>query len=240
MEMKKILSLLLAATLAFSLAACSSGNTSSSSAAASDSASSEESTSDSSLEVEKKLLTVEITLPASMFDSDSEVAESGEETASDDVEIHETPEEYCNRIVKEDGYLSAVPNTDGSVTLTMTKTKHSEMMAEMKQSIDDNIQKSIGDDGFQSIKEVTYNDDVTEFTVKVDREAFEGSWDGLSALTYAFCGAAYQYYSGVSDPRVVVNYIDADTGEVISTSTYPDDYQDLLGDSVTEEDASSD
>ena len=153
MEMKKILSLLLAATLAFSLAACSSGNTSSSSAAASDSASSEESTSDSSLEVEKKLLTVEITLPASMFDSDSEVAESGEETASDDVEIHETPEEYCNRIVKEDGYLSAVPNTDGSVTLTMTKAKHSEMMAEMKQSIDDNIQKSIGDDGFQSIKE---------------------------------------------------------------------------------------
>lgn len=169
-----------------------------------------------------------------------EVAESGEETASDDVEIHETPEEYCNRIVKEDGYLSAVPNTDGSVTLTMTKAKRSEMMAEMKQSIDDNIQKSIGDDGFQSIKEVTYNDDVTEFTVKVDREAFEGSWDGLSALTYAFCGAAYQYYSGVSDPRVVVNYIDADTGEVISTSTYPDDYQDLLGDSVTEEDASSD
>jgi len=62
----------------------------------------------------------------------------------------------------------------------------------------------------------------------------------LSALTYTFCGAAYQYYSGVSDPRVVVNYIDADTGETISTSTYPDDYQDLLGDSVTEEDASSD
>lgn len=185
-------------------------------------------------------MTVEITLPASMFDSDSEVAESGEETASDDVEIHKTPEEYCNRIVKENGYLSAVPNTDGSVTLTMTKAKHSEMMAEMKQSIDDNIQKSIGDDGFQSIKEVTYNDDVTEFTVKVDREAFEGSWDGLSALTYAFCGAAYQYYSGVSDPRAVVTYIDADTGETISTSTYPDDYQDLLGDSVTEEDASSD
>jgi hypothetical protein len=44
----------------------------------------------------------------------------------------------------------------------------------------------------------------------------------------------------MSDPRVVVNYIDADTGETISTSTYPDDYQDLLGDSVTEEDASSD
>ena len=48
MEMKKILSLLLAATLAFSLAACSSGNTSSSSAAASDSASTAENTSDSS------------------------------------------------------------------------------------------------------------------------------------------------------------------------------------------------
>lgn len=146
---------------------------------------------------------------------------------------------YCDD-ASINGYLSAVPNTDGSVTLTMTKAKHSEMMAEMKQSIDDNIQKSIGDDGFQSIKEVTYNDDVTEFTVKVDREAFEGSWDGLSALTYAFCGAAYQYYSGVSDPSVVVTYIDADTGETISTSTYPDDYQDLLGDSVTEEDASSD
>lgn len=26
----------------------------------------------------------------------------------------------------------------------------------------------------------------SEFTVKVDREAFEGSWYGLSALTYAF------------------------------------------------------
>lgn len=55
-----------------------------------------------------------------------------------------------------------------------------------------------------------------------------------------FCGAAYQYYSGVSDPRVVVNFIDVDTGETISSSTYPDDYQDLLGDNVGEEEASSD
>ena len=44
----------------------------------------------------------------------------------------------------------------------------------------------------------------------------------------------------MSDPRVVVNFIDVDTGETISSSTYPDDYQDLLGDNVGEEEASSD
>ena len=233
--MKKVLSLLLAATFALSLAACSSDSSdSTSSTSASDVASTEEATSNSSIEVEKKLLTVDITLPASMFTSNSEEAVSGEETTEDEVESGETAEEYCDRIVKEDGYLKATPNADGSVTLTMTKAKHDEMMTELKQSIDESIQNSMGDDGFKSIKEVTYNNDATEFTVKVDREAFEGSWDGFSALTYAFTGEAYQYYNGVADPRVEVTYVDVDTGDTIDTSVYPDDFQNMLGDGDSE------
>lgn len=224
--MKKVISLLLVATFALSLAACSSSSSDTvSSTAAADTASSEEVSSDSSIDVEKKLLTVDITLPASMFTSNSEEAVSGEETTEDEVESGETAEEYCDRIVKEDGYLKAVPNADGSVTLTMTKDKHSELLATIKQSIDDSIQSSMDEGNYPSIKEVTYNNDATEFTVKVDREAFEGSWDGFSALLYAFSGAAYQYYNGVSDPHVVVTYVDVDTGDTIDTSVYPDDFQ---------------
>lgn len=62
----------------------------------------------SSIEVDKGILNVEITLPASMFEGQ---------------DIDETIEE-----AKKDGIKEAVKHDDGSVTYKMSRSKHNEMM----------------------------------------------------------------------------------------------------------------
>ena len=157
-----------------------------------------ESESSSSIEVEKKLLTVEITLPQSFFTEES------------DSENGKTPEQYVEDVKSEDGILGAKVNSDGSVTLTMTKSKHQEMMDSAKQGIDEMIDSYLSDESFPSVKEIEHNDNYDTYTLKVDRAAYENSWDS----------------DGTNEPKVTVDFVDVDTGEIIDEVVYPDSVQD--------------
>ena len=173
-----------------------------------------ESESSSSIEVEKKLLTVEITLPQSFFTEES------------DSENGKTPEQYVEDIKSEDGILGAKVNSDGSVTLTMTKSKHQEMMDSAKQGIDEMIDSYLSDESFPSVKEIEHNDNYDTYTLKVDRAAYENSWDSLAALGFGITGLYYQYFDGTNEPKVTVDFVDVDTGEIIDEVVYPDSVQD--------------
>lgn len=169
-----------------------------------------ENESTSSIEVEKRLLTVDVTLPQSFF------------SAEEDGENGKTPEQYAEDVKSEDGILGAIVNNDGSVTLTMTKAKHQEMMDAARQGIDEMIESYLADDSFPSIKEIEHNESYDIYTIKVDREAFEGSWDSLAALGFGITGMYYCYFDGVSDPRITVDFVDADTGNIIDEVVYPE------------------
>ena len=232
--MKKELAILTAAALIATLTACGGGGAASaSSSSASSEAASTEATSaadsNGQMEIDKKLLTVEITLPASMF-SDGTDTEDENESAEVGLEAGETedktPEEYCEEMRGEDGVIDAHTNADGSVTLIMTKAKHKELMDEMKASIEESLAEGRAENNFPSIKEELYNDDLTEFIIKVNREQFEGSFDAFSALQYGFAGCYYQIFDGVKEPKVYIEYVDVDTGEQISSLVFPDDFGD--------------
>lgn len=203
--MKKILILPLTLLLSILLVACSQDKESESVKKSDNADKAAEETKDESVKVDKGLLNVEITIPASLFegqDIDSAINE-----------------------VKKEGVKEVIKNDDGSVTYKMSKSVHKEMMKEMEKSILDTIEEIKTSKDFASIKDVTYNKSFTEFTITVNKEQFENGFDAMASMGLALKGMYYQLFSGIDSEKfkVTVIFKDDSNGEVINTIVYPDD-----------------
>lgn len=152
------------------------------------------------VEVDENLLTVELTFPASYF--------AGADMSTFDTEAY----------VKENGFLSAEVNEDGSMSVLMTKAKQKEILDEMATAIDGMIADYINGEETPYIKEIVHNEDFSSFTMKVNREEFENSFDATE-LSLILSTAFYHMYSGISTD-IEFTTIDADTGEIIKSETY--------------------
>ncbi|WP_462411543.1 hypothetical protein [Neobacillus sp. Marseille-QA0830] len=193
--MKKMLRVLVAATMMF-LVACSADKPE-------NQTKEKENTKSQEVNVDKGMLNVTITLPASMF-KDQNV----DEVVAD---------------AEKEG-ITATKNADGSVTYKMSKSKHKEMMEEMKTTVIQTIDDAKSGKDYQSIKDITYNNDFSEFTLIVDKEAYENSMDGFAALGLAMSGMMYELFNGVKpdDYKVTINLKDQATQTVFDQIVYPD------------------
>lgn len=158
------------------------------------------------VEVDKGLLNVEVTLPASMFegeDVDASIAE-----------------------VEKEG-IKATKNEDGSVTYKMSKSKHKEMMKELETGIIESIEDMKNNIDFVSIQEITYNKSFSEFTMVVDQATYENSMDSFVIFGLGLSGMYYQLFNGadVEDYRVKIIVKDKTTDEVMEEVIYPDSLQ---------------
>ncbi|PMC35720.1 hypothetical protein CJ195_18210 [Bacillus sp. UMB0899] len=167
----------------------------------------EEQKDEGAVDVEKGLLNVEVTLPASMFegeDIDTVIADA-----------------------KKEGIKEVTKNEDGSLTYKMSKAKHKEMMEELKKGILETVEETKNSEDYVSIKDVTYNDSFTEFTLLVNKGDYENSMDGFAAFGLGLSGMYYQLYNGV-DPdkyKVTIFLKDEATNEVFDEIVYPDDLE---------------
>ena len=159
--------------------------------------------SNESISVDKNVLSVEITIPASMY---------GEEGANEE-----------SLEIDKDAYpdLEYTINDDGSVTYKMSKSTHQKFLDELKASLDEGFQELTdqeSDSYVASFTEISYNDDLSVFNVIVDPEAYT-SWDTLYALSLEIAGMYYQAFTGVDsdDLFVEVNFINETTNEIIDT-----------------------
>ncbi|MBP3951138.1 hypothetical protein [Bacillus suaedae] len=160
------------------------------------------------IEVDKNLLSVEITMPATMFeeeDVESSIAEAEAEG------------------------ITVTPNDDGSYTYKMSKGTHADMMEEMKTSMTQSIENLKTSGEYPSIVDVVANGSFSEFKVVVNREEFENSFDGFAVLGVVFGALYYQLFDGVNpdDYKVIINYEDAATGEQFDSVVYPDALEEL-------------
>lgn len=155
------------------------------------------------IEVDKGLLSVEITIPPSM--------------------IEEDPEKLIEE-AKAQGVSEAKVNDDGSITYKMSKSVHQKMMQEVEASLKESIEETKNSGDFKSIKDITHNNSFSEFTLIVDKAAFENSLDGFAALGLAISGMYYQLFDGVNpdDLKVTVHVQDEASGEIFNTIVYPD------------------
>lgn len=186
---KKLVALFMVGLMSVSLAACGETTTSTP----------ESNKSEKSLSADKKLLDVEITIPASLLDEE------------DDFELGQEE--------KDKGIKQITKNEDGSMTIKMSKKAHKEFLSEMKEAIDENITEILKDkENCPAFTEITYNDDATVFDIKVDKSLY-GGLDSFYALTFYMAGNMYQAMNAVpeSEIKTVVNFIDKDTGEVIES-----------------------
>ena len=159
---------------------------------------------DETTSVDKRWLDVEITLPPSMFE---------------DVDMSE-----AIRNAEEGGVTEVIINDDGSITYIMPRSVHSDMMSDMRRDMLESIEEMKAGDDYLSIRDIRCNADFSEFTVVVDKAAFQNSFDGFVGLNLWFLGAVYQSFDGVDteEIRVSVLYENEDTGEVFTTVVYPD------------------
>ncbi|MEW8987432.1 MAG: hypothetical protein AB2401_10610, partial [Bacillus sp. (in: firmicutes)] len=161
-----------------------------------------------SIEVDKGLLNVELTMPASMFEDeniDSTIAEA------------------------EAKGIKVTKNNDGSVTYKMSKSKHKEMMKELEKELTKSLDELKNDEELASIQDITHNKSFSEFTLIVDKAAYENSFDGFAVLGLGFSGMYYQLFKGidVDDFKVTIFVKDGATGEVFGEVVYPDALEDL-------------
>ncbi|MBO1915192.1 hypothetical protein J4G37_61495, partial [Microvirga sp. 3-52] len=86
--------------------------------------------------VDKGIVNVEVTLPASFFEGE---------------DIEEAIEN-----AKDEGVSEVTKNSDGSLTYKMSKSKHKEMMAEIADNLISYADELKTDEDFQSIQDIKY------------------------------------------------------------------------------------
>lgn len=152
------------------------------------------------IEVDKNLLTVEVTYPASLIGEDKESVLNS----------------------KEEGIKKVTENDDGSITVTMTKAKYNEMMDAAAKQTKEFLDSIVSDGDYQSVKKVTYNNNFTEIELEVDKEAYENSFDGFVNLSIGITAGFYNLFAVGKDFKIVIKTKDAATGEVFSEYIFPD------------------
>lgn len=148
-----------------------------------------------SIEVDEGLLNVEIIVPADFL-------EEG------------TTQEALDETAKEEGIKSITLNDDGSATYIMSKSKHDEIMAGIRESIDESMAEMIDPETYPTFVEVTSNDDYTHFTVKLSTNEV-GISESVSVLGFYVLGGLYNAFNGTPVDDVTVSFVNADTGDII-------------------------
>ena len=211
---RNLVSIILSVCLIFSLTACgSSGAPEVAGSAPSTEASTVEETStaeENSLEdleaigdvnVDENLFSVELTIPADFMDGSTQ--------------------EELDATAKEKGFKSITLHEDGSATYVMTKAQHKEMMDEMSISINDSLSEMIGSEDYPNISEIVANDDFTKFTVTTSSTELSLT-ESFSVLSFYMYGGMYNIFNGTPVDNVQVDFVNADSGEIISSANSAD------------------
>ncbi len=166
--------------------------------------------------VDKGLLNVEITMPASFVEGDDV-----------DATIKEAEVEG----------IKVTKNEDGSLTYKMSKSEHKKMMKDIKTNAEKSLDEIKTDGTFPSVKDITYNNSFSKYTLTVDKAAYENSMDSWSIIGIGITGMMYNLFNGEDMDKMKINIDvkDEATGEVFDTTVYPDDLEEAESELSTEE-----
>lgn len=173
------------------------------------------------ISVDASLLDVTITLPATYFSS---VA-------------NETAQDYVESLDKEtkSNIKSLQTNEDGSLTITMSKSKYEEMMSKTKQQILSSINDIVSDnETYPNITNIETNDTFTKYTITLASKEMD-LMDTFTALTLYLTSYMYQSFMINPNYTVQITYVTED-GTVIEDNTYDEDTLNELSNSLSEED----
>lgn len=152
------------------------------------------------VEVEKELFDVTINIPSDY--------------------ISATTQEELDEAVAELG-CKATLNEDGSATYVMTKQQHKKLMDDMANNINTALNEMIESEDYPNITDVSANSDFTEFTVTTKNTEPDLS-ESLAVMGFYMYGGMYHIFDGTEVDNIHVDYVNADSGEVISSADSAD------------------
>lgn len=154
-----------------------------------------------SIEADKGLFNVTLTISAEFFG--------------------DTTQEELDAAVDTGKYKSATLNDDGSVTIVMSKSQHKELVEYTTTAIDEGLQDLPGSETYPNIVSIDHNKDFTEFTVTTKSESLDMS-ETFSTLLFYLYGGMYNAFAGNTVDNINVKFINEATGEVIKEANSAD------------------
>lgn len=157
------------------------------------------------IEVDEGLIFVDITLPNWFLE--------GEDMSTFD------PAAYA----QENEFKKAVLNGDGSLTVTLSKAKHRELVEETAASLETSFAEYVEGADTPYIRSITHSDDFKNVTISVVRADYENSFD-ITPFSIGIGVMMYQSIAG-TDFHTEISVVDVDTEDVIDIAVYPDNLQ---------------
>lgn len=194
---KRLLSVLLIATLSLSIIACDGKSESTNT----ENETSETTDENQTIEVDENLLTVELTVPADY--------------------IGETTQGELDAAAKEKGFKSITLNEDGSATYVMTKGQHKELMSEMTNEFNAALAEMVGSEDYPNFTNIEANSDFTNFTITTTSTELDFN-ESFSTMVFYMYGGMYNAFNGTSVDNIHVDFVNADSGENISSADSAD------------------
>lgn len=153
------------------------------------------------VEVEENLFDVTITIPADF--------------------VGETTQEELDKTAAESDIHSITLNDDGSATYVMSKSQHEKLMQDLADNINGSLAEMIGSEDYPNFTDITANSDFTEFTVTTTSTelSFE---DSVSVMAFYMYGGMYAIFAGTDVDNIHVDFVNADSGQIISSSDSSD------------------
>ncbi len=148
------------------------------------------------IEVEKELFDVNLTIPAQY--------------------IGELDQAKLEQQATEGGYKITM-NDDGSATYTMTKSQHKKLMEEMSSTINSSLSEMISSESYPNFTDITTNEDFTNFTVTTRSTELDMN-ESFSTMAFYMYGGMYGIFNGKTPENIHVEFINADSGEVIESA----------------------
>lgn len=145
------------------------------------------------------------------------------ETGGFDGESDST-DEFIANIQKIDGVSGITMNADGSVTLRVSKEFQDTLRDQMRHDVELTVESMLNGEDAPSVRDVTYNEDMSEVVVQVNRAEFESSLDTFAVFGLGIGAYYFQVADGKAVPKLVIRTVDVDTGEEIEAMTLPDDF----------------
>lgn len=153
------------------------------------------------IKVDEGIFDVELTIPAEYV---------GKQTQED-----------LDKLSEEHGFKSIVLNEDGSATYTMNKKQHKELLNEYRAQISESLNKMIASEEYPNITNIEANDNFTEFTVTTKNTELDLA-ESFSVMAFYVSGGLYSAFSGEKVDNISVTFINADSGDVITTTNSSD------------------
>ena len=135
--------------------------------------------------------------------------------------VGETTQKELDELAKEKGFKSITLNSDGSATYVMNKAQHEELLSGIRDSINSSLQEMVDSEEYPNITKIEANEDFTNFTVTTKNKELDFA-ETLGIVTFYMCGGMYAVFSGKEVENVHVDYVNADSGEIIDSGDSKD------------------